>query len=100
MLYRSNILALVGSPKNQKYTPNKVILWDDHQSKGKWNRGCSWPSCWRDGAGYSERQIGAGEERDECVRIQRRNDHIERPGEIRRDVRENRSELGRFQVER
>lgn len=33
MLYRSNILALVGSPKNQKYTPNKVILWDDHQSK-------------------------------------------------------------------
>jgi hypothetical protein len=33
MLYRSNILALVGSSKNQKYTPNKVILWDDHQSK-------------------------------------------------------------------
>ena len=33
MLYRSNILALVGSAKNQEYTPNKVILWDDHQSK-------------------------------------------------------------------
>lgn len=33
MLYRTNILALVGSDNNINYNRSKVIIWDDHQKK-------------------------------------------------------------------
>ncbi len=33
MLYKTNLLAMVGGGPTPKFPPHKVILWDDYQGK-------------------------------------------------------------------
>ena len=33
MLKKTNILALVGTGRNPKFPPDRLIIWDDHRNK-------------------------------------------------------------------